>query len=185
MPSRSERKTMPRSPSSRMVVITSAVSRPSRSMPTTTMASPTQVDPLAPQPRDGWCPQPCWRRQDDPRSPGPSSGIPVGDPQKRDVTVVDLVQLGVLGLLLGPDFIHVTLPSRSASPRRRTFRVCAADNGAISPFVQRCQAEYAARTSHESLGGDRQEVPAGFPVRPPTEALQRGSHQRRSVIPPH
>jgi hypothetical protein len=34
-------------------------------------------------------------------SPG---GIPVGDPQGPDVTVVDLVQLGVLALLLGPDF---------------------------------------------------------------------------------
>jgi Phage integrase family len=32
----------------------------------------------------------------------------------------------------------------------------------ISPFVWCYQAEYAVRTSHESLGGDRQEIPAGF-----------------------
>jgi hypothetical protein len=30
--------------------------------------------------------------------------MPIADPQKRDVAAVDLVQLGVLGLLLGPDF---------------------------------------------------------------------------------
>ena len=40
MPSRKERRTMPGSPSSRIVVITSAALRPRRSMPTTTMASP-------------------------------------------------------------------------------------------------------------------------------------------------
>lgn len=40
MPSRSDRSTIPRSPRSRMVVITSAALRPRRSMPTTTMASP-------------------------------------------------------------------------------------------------------------------------------------------------
>ena len=34
----------------------------------------------------------------------PSGRIPVGDPQGRDVSVVDLMQLGVLALLLGPDF---------------------------------------------------------------------------------
>jgi len=47
------------------------------------------------------------------------------------------------------------------------------------------QAKYASRTSHEGLGsGDRQEVSARLPVRPPAEALQRSAHQRRSVIPP-
>jgi hypothetical protein len=40
IPSRSERRTMPRSPRSRMVVMASAALRPKRSMPTTTMASP-------------------------------------------------------------------------------------------------------------------------------------------------
>jgi hypothetical protein len=34
----------------------------------------------------------------------PSGRVPVGDPQGRDVSVVDLMQLGVLALLLGPDF---------------------------------------------------------------------------------
>jgi hypothetical protein len=42
MPSRSDRNTMSRSPSSRVVVITSAALRPKRSMPTTTIASPSQ-----------------------------------------------------------------------------------------------------------------------------------------------
>jgi hypothetical protein len=43
MPSRSDRKTMPCSASSRIVVITSAALRPKRSMPMTTMASPSRV----------------------------------------------------------------------------------------------------------------------------------------------
>lgn len=40
MPSRNDRSTIPRSPRSRIVVITSAALRPRRSIPTTTMASP-------------------------------------------------------------------------------------------------------------------------------------------------
>ena len=43
MPSRRERSTIPRSPSSRMVAMTSAAFRPKRSMPTTTMASPSRA----------------------------------------------------------------------------------------------------------------------------------------------
>jgi hypothetical protein len=38
-----------------------------------------------------------------PQSPGPSSGIALGDLQKRHVTVVDLAQSGVALLLLGLD----------------------------------------------------------------------------------
>jgi hypothetical protein len=65
------------------------------------------------------------------------------------------------------------------------FGIGSAGDAAISPFVQRCQAEYATRTSHEGLGGNRQEVPARLPVGPPAEALQSGAQKRRSVIPPH
>ena len=46
-PSWSDRNTMPRSPRSRMVVMTSAALRPRRSMPTTTMALPSSRSPGA------------------------------------------------------------------------------------------------------------------------------------------
>jgi hypothetical protein len=119
------------------------------------------------------------------QSPEPSSTTALGDAQAPDVTVVDLVRLGISGLVLSPDFLHVTLPSPSTSPRRQTFRVCAAHAPAVSPFVQRCQTEYAARTPHESLGGDRQQVPGRLTVRSPAETFQRGSNQRRLVTSPH
>jgi len=47
IPSRSDRNTIPRSARSRMVVMTSAALRPSRSMPTTTMALPSSRSPGA------------------------------------------------------------------------------------------------------------------------------------------
>ncbi|MDT5229504.1 MAG: hypothetical protein QOJ56_31 [Mycobacterium sp.] len=98
-----------------------------------------------------------WRAHRGPRSP---RRVPGGDPQGRHIR-------------------------RRRRARNQVVGIGSADNAAISPSVERCQAEYAARTSHESLGRDRQEVPAGLPVRPPAEAFQRSAHQRRSVIPPH
>jgi hypothetical protein len=81
-------------------------------------------------------------------SPGPPYGIPGGDPQGRHIR-------------------------RRRPPGSQVLGVGRAGDAAISPIVRRCQAEYAARTSHEGLGGDRQEIPAGLPVGHPAEALQR------------
>jgi hypothetical protein len=52
-------------------------------------------------------------------------------------------------------------------------RVSRVDNRAFAPFTRRRQVEHGARTAHEGFRGDREDVPAGFPVRHPAEALQR------------
>ena len=73
--------------------------------------------------------------------------VPISHPKPWDMAVVDLAQLGVFGLLLGPDLLHVTPSGRSPRTGRRPVRVCSADNVALSPFVRCHQAEYADRTS--------------------------------------
>lgn len=101
--------------------------------------------------------------------------VPISHPKLWDTAVVHHAQLGVLGLLLGPDLLHVTL-SRRSTYREGAIRVCSADNAALLPFLRCHHVEYASPTSHEGIGGDGKDVPAGLPVRPPAEPLQRNAH---------
>jgi hypothetical protein len=57
-------------------------------------------------------------------------------------------------------------------------------NIAFAPIVRRCQAEDASCTAKEGFLRDRQEIPARFPHRPPTKAVQRIPQQRRAMMPP-
>jgi hypothetical protein len=56
-------------------------------------------------------------------------------------------------------------------------------NEALSPVVRCGEAEYVARPGHGIPGRHYEDMPARLPVRETNRAPQRGSHQRRTVIP--